>query len=227
MRALILTHVAHEGPGTLGAYLREHGVRVDTIALHDGAALPAEPSAADLVVSMGGPMNVYEDEKFPFLAAETAFLQRAMAADVPVIGICLGAQLIARACGARVFRAPVEEIGWGTVRLTGAGQTDPLFHGLPGELTVLQWHGDTFDVPEGGELVAAGTEVTNQAFRFGRAWGLQFHLEVDRPLLIEWFGDSPQRDAVLGRYEQVRVELDEAARRLYGNLLGQAAWQRT
>lgn len=221
MRALILTHVPHEGPGTIGDFLREEGAAVETVPLHDGAPLPADPAAADLVVSMGGPMNVYEDWKFPFLADETAFLQRAIAADIPVIGICLGAQLIARAWGARVYRAPVEEIGWGTVRLTGEGREDPLFQGIPETMNVLQWHGDTFDVPDGGVLLAAGEDVPHQAFRVGRAWGLQFHVEVDRPMLADWFSDSELKDSILGRYATIRDDFDETARRIYTNLLGQ------
>ena len=145
------------------------------------------PRELDAVLSMGGPMNVYEEQQYPFLRDETRFLQEAAARDLPVLGICLGAQMIAKAAGAAVTKNRVEEVGWGTVSLTGEGLADPLFRGLPATLPVFQWHGDTFGIPAGGTLLATGEDCHHQALRFRRSYGLQFHLEADRALLGDWF----------------------------------------
>jgi GMP synthase (glutamine-hydrolysing) len=216
MKALILMHVEHEGPGTLGTFLQEEGVETRTLHLYRGDECPSDPGETDLIVSMGGPMNVYEDGKYPFLAEEVRFLSTAMKAGIPVMGICLGAQIIARACAAAVYRAPVEEIGWSTVTITEEGRRDTLFEGMLREVPVLQWHGDTFDVPEGGTLLATSAACPNQAFRVGSAFGLQFHVEVDADLLGDWFTDSPRREEILARYEELRVPFDERARQIYG-----------
>ena len=149
------------------------------------------------MLSMGGPMNVYEEQRYPFLRDETRFLQEAAARDLPVLGICLGAQMIAKAAGAAVTKNRVEEVGWGTVSLTGEGLADPLFRGLPATLPVFQWHGDTFGIPAGGTLLATGEDCHHQALRFRRSYGLQFHLEADRALLAEWFAGKDARGAIL------------------------------
>ena len=222
MKALILMHVEHEGPGTLGTFLEEEGVETRTLRLYGGDECPAYPEETDLIVSMGGPMNVYEDGEYPFLAEEVRFISTALKAGIPVMGICLGAQIIARACGAAVYRAPVEEIGWSTVTITEEGRRDTLFKGMPRQVPVLQWHGDTFDLPEGGTLLATSAVCPNQAFRVGSAFGLQFHVEVDADLLGGWFADSPRREEILARYEELRIPFDETAWRIYGNLAAPA-----
>ena len=218
MKALILMHVAHEGPGTLGAFLEEIGADVRTVRLYRGEGLPGDPGEADLVVSMGGPMNVYEDGEHPFLAEESRFISRAVKRGTTVMGICLGAQIIARACGARVCRSPVREVGWSTVALTEEGSRDTLFEGVPREIPVLQWHEDTFEVPGEGILLATSPGCPNQAFRIGNAFGLQFHVEVDAGLLGDWFAGSRQKEEILARYEELRVPFDETARRMYRSL---------
>jgi GMP synthase-like glutamine amidotransferase len=134
---------------------------------------------------MGGPMNVYEEAQYPVLRDETRFLQMAAARDLPVLGICLGAQMIAKAAGAAVTKNHVEEVGWRTVNLTGEGLADRLFRGLPRALPVFQWHGDTSD--PGGRRAAHGrTDCHHQAFRFRRSYGLQ-PPRSRPPLIAEWF----------------------------------------
>jgi len=222
MKALIIQHIDNEGPGSLGVFLRREGVDLETVRLYRGDLLPPDPGSADLVVSMGGPMNACDDKTHPFLARETDFLRRAVKTGVPTLGICLGAQLVARAAGARVYKAPVGETGWGTVAFTKAGAADPVTGVLPGTIPVLQWHEDTFDIPEGGLHLAESAVCPHQAFRIGKAWGLQFHVEVEREMLAEWFAGKEEKKEILSRYDVVRSEFDEAARRLYEAFLLQA-----
>lgn len=219
MRVLTTMHIETEGLGTLGPYLEEAGVRVDTVRLYAGEKLPETPDGYNAIISMGGPMNVYEYDKYWYLEPETRFLRTAISAGTPVLGVCLGAQLIAHALGARISRSPVKEVGWGTVRLTAEAVDDPFFQGLPETLDVFQWHEDTFDVPESGFSMATGAECPNQAFRAFNAYGLQFHVEVDEELIRLWFGESELLPELLSRYEKVRVDLTRNAERLYGNFV--------
>jgi GMP synthase (glutamine-hydrolysing) len=187
MTVLIIVHVESEGPGTLGSFLDSSGVNIHLARVYSGERLPENIDGLQAIISMGGPMNVYEENEYPFLRDETVLLREAIAADLPVLGICLGAQMIARASGARVVRSPEEEIGWGKVFLTDAGRSDLLFSGVPATLDVLQWHGDMFEIPEAGTLMASGDICPNQAFRYRNAFGLQFHVEVTGEILAAWF----------------------------------------
>ena len=218
MRALVIMHVENEGPGVFGELLQTAGAEIRVARLHLGDALP-DAQEFDAVLSMGGPMNVYEEERYSFLRDETRFLQDAAARDLPVLGICLGAQMIAKAAGAAVTKNRVEEVGWSSVRLTGEGLADPLFRGLPASLPVFQWHGDTFGIPAGGALLATGSECHHQAFRFRRSYGLQFHLEADRALLAEWFAGKPAGDEILHRCDELAPEVGRHVRALFANFL--------
>jgi len=223
MQILALVHVASEGTGTLGAFLDSVGADIKTVRLYDGEPLPDDPQAFHAVVSMGGPMNVYEEAKYPFLKAETEFLRKAVNKDLPVLGICLGSQMIAKACGARVELAAAKEVGWGVVKLTEEGRKDPLFSGLPERFHVLQWHEDMFHVPEGGHLLASSEICPYQAFRYRNAVGLQFHLEVDAEILEEWFSGKPEAGDILRRYRELAKDLAYWSETMYRNLLGQLA----
>ncbi|HWR98926.1 MAG TPA: type 1 glutamine amidotransferase [Candidatus Methanoperedens sp.] len=225
MRVLVIMHVESEGPGLFGAFLKEAGAEVRTARLHRGEALPAA-GEIDAAISLGGPMNVYEEAKHPFLADETLFLRDAAALGLPVLGICLGAQMIAKAAGAAVTKNPVSELGWAIVSLTAAGKGDPLFAGLPDILPVFQWHGDTFAIPEGGALLATGGDCRNQALRHRNSWGLQFHLEADRALLAAWFAGTLHEREILRRHDALGLEVARHARALLGNFLDVAAARR-
>ena len=168
---------------------------------------------------MGGPMNVYEERKYPFLREEKEFLRAAVEADVPVLGICLGAQLIACACGAAVTKAAAKEIGWSEVALTDAGKKNPLFGGLPPRLAVFQWHEDMFDVPEGGELLASSPECPNQAFQYRRAAGFQFHVEITPRLIQDWFPNPAERGPLLEGFQSRQGPFEEQAQKMYNNLV--------
>ena len=218
MKALVVMHVESEGPGVFGPLLDAAGVETQVVRLHLGDRLP-EPSSVDAALVMGGPMNVYEDAIHPFLRDEDRFLKAAAERGLPVLGICLGAQLIAKAAGAEVTKNRVKEVGWYRVSLTPEGVRDPLFRDLPDLLPVLQWHEDTFAVPAGGTLLATGKECRNQAFRFRNSWGLQFHLEVDRPILKEWFGGAPASKVILHTYDEMVAEVGRHARNLFENFL--------
>lgn len=180
---LVLVHDPLVPPGTLGRFLREHRRPYRALRLYAGEAVPGDPREAEAIVSLGGGMRVLDEGRHPFLALETALLSRAVARGVPVLGIGLGAQLLARALGGTVLRAPVPEFGWGTATLTRAGRRDPLFDGLNSPLSVFLWHEDTFTLPPGAELLATADACENQAFRYGNSWGLQFHPEVDSRII--------------------------------------------
>ncbi|MFT3700913.1 MAG: gamma-glutamyl-gamma-aminobutyrate hydrolase family protein [Agriterribacter sp.] len=162
----------------------------------------------DWLVVMGGPMGVYDHDQYPWLKDEIFFLQQCIKAGKPIIGICLGAQLIASALGAPVYPNKEKEIGWFPVNLTDAGKRSPLFAGLPSSLTVLHWHGDTFDLPKDAILLAENAVCKNQAFVVGeKVLGLQFHFETTEntlPLMIENCGDELQTGPYVQTAEMLR-----------------------
>jgi GMP synthase-like glutamine amidotransferase len=190
---LIVQHVAPEGPYAIGEALGRAGATVDVRRVGDGVALPSDLADFDGLVVMGGPMSAVSDEGFPTRRAELDLLADALDRRLPTLGVCLGAQLLALAGGGTVSPgAAGPEIGWAPVELTTEAGDDPLLTGLPSELTVLHWHGDTFDPPPAAPLLAVSARYRGQAFRSGaRAWGLQFHLEIDHRAVaafIEAFG---------------------------------------
>jgi GMP synthase-like glutamine amidotransferase len=186
MNVLIIKHVEIEGPGLIEDCLNQERVPYQILPLEAGLSLP-KPDNFSHIVILGGPMNVYEEDLYPFLKDEDLFIKEAIQRGKYVLGICLGAQLIAKALGAKVFRSPVKEIGWYDVSLTKIGSDDPLFSNLPKRFPVFQWHGDTFEIPEKAKLLAISDPVLHQAFRYGEnAYGLQFHLEVTREMITEW-----------------------------------------
>jgi GMP synthase (glutamine-hydrolysing) len=186
-KLLVCQHVAFEILGTLDPLLRGSGFRIRYVNF---SRYPdAEPSVDGYhgVVVLGGPMSADETDAYPHLATEIRLIEDAIDKGLPVLGICLGAQLIARALGASVGRNHEKEIGWYDVSPTGAGEEDPVFsHFAPTE-KIFQWHGDTFDIPSGGVHLASSPSCENQAFRYGEnVYGFQFHLEVDEATIERW-----------------------------------------
>ncbi len=183
---LVIKHIDIEGLGNMEKPLSGFA-GLNIIDLSKGDLLPSDLSDIKAVISLGGPMNVYEEDKLPFLKDEDRLLKEALRNEIPFLGVCLGAQLLAKASGAKVFKAKIKEIGWYEVNLTEEGRKDPLFCGLPEELKVFQWHEDTFDIPPEGALLAGSRACSNQAFRVGEnAYGLQFHLEVTVDMIESW-----------------------------------------
>jgi len=196
LRVLVLQHISCEPPGAFGEVLNERGAEVVTVELDEGQPLP-DWHDFDHIIAMGGPMSVNDDDRLPWLAGEKRFVNAAVRAGKSFWGTCLGSQLLAASLGARVYAGPHPEVGLLPVRLTPAAGLDPVFRKMPAELTTLQWHGDTFDLPAGAVLLATSPLYPNQAFRWGdRAYAVQFHLEVSVAMAREW-GEVPEyRDAL-------------------------------
>lgn len=190
-RLTVIQHLAAEGPGLLAAIAADHGFALDIRRMDRGDPVPSGAAALEGLVVLGGTMAAF-DASYPHLAAEQRLLADACARGLPVLGVCLGAQLLAAALGARVFKGPATEIGFGEVKLTAAGTRDPILGPSGPALPVFHWHADTFDLPPGAELLASSTAYAQQAFSVGgRAYGLQFHIELDRALAREWASVLP------------------------------------
>jgi GMP synthase (glutamine-hydrolysing) len=183
----VVRHVAHEGLGTIADALSRCEVPWTTIDAFAGSFPQFNPHEIAGLVVMGGPMNVDEVDKHPFLAEEVRWLRQAVDAQLPVLGVCLGSQLLAKSLGRKVYANRVKEIGWYDIEILPTAATDPLLHDIPRQATVFQWHGDTFDLPAGAVQLARSPQCENQAFRFGqRAFGLQFHMEVTAEIIDDW-----------------------------------------
>ncbi len=216
MQALVVQHVACEGPGLLQETLEQRGWKLDIRCMDaPETVLPDGLDAYDAMVILGGPMGAYEEDVYPYLGQVQALIRQAVAGRLPALGICLGGQLIARALGAKVKHNPVKEIGWYEVSLTPAGRLVPLFAGLLPTFPVFQWHGDTFTLPKGSYLLAQGEGCVNQAFVYGAstaggyAWGLQFHLEVTPEMIRQWVGSYADELAEFGGPGLAEATLNE------------------
>jgi GMP synthase-like glutamine amidotransferase len=175
MKVHVLQHVPFEGIGSMASWLSAREASVSHTRFYDCAALP-DPKSLDLVIIMGGPMSVNDETELPWLKQEKEFVRQAIGHGLSVVGICLGAQLIASALGARVYPNREKEIGWFEIESTPGGDD---VYGFPRKTTVFHWHGETFDLPPGAVRLAKSAACTNQAFQVGkRAIGLQFHLET-------------------------------------------------
>lgn len=195
MKVLAIRHISRENAGTIERFLCERGMGLEYWDIPAEADRQVSVSEYDAVISLGGPMGVYETERHPFVRHELEFLKALVRARKPVLGICLGAQMLAKALGADVFRGTQKEIGWYDVNLTPAAREDRVFSklcggskGYPeGRLRVFQWHGDTFELPPGAVRLAYSPLYQNQAFRYDEfAYGLQFHVEMTGPMIQEW-----------------------------------------
>ena len=182
----------------------------------------ADPAEYDGMVVLGGPMSAYDNDRYPHLDTEIQMLETALDRAMPILGICLGRQLLARALGARVRRNHTTEIGWCDIRPTEQGASDPLIRHFGPRERIFQWHGDTFDIPRGAVHLASSPDCVNQAFRFGdRAFGLQFHLEADEALIERWLTVPQHRhelESVNGRGapERIRAENTLCCREVQG-----------
>ena len=210
MHVLAFQHAPSEGIGSIAGALERRHIACRTVDFT--ATSPLGPtnhgergSPAGLIL-MGGPMSANDD--LPWVAQQIAAIREAVHRDIPVLGVCLGAQLIARALGARVYRNPEKEIGWSPLHWTVAGAADPLFHGFSDPETVFQWHGETFDLPRGAEHLAYSAACRHQAFRVnGNVYGIQFHLEVTPQIIEDWL----RQDAACGDLREATAPIDPFA----------------
>jgi len=222
MNVLIIKNIKSEGPGTIEDYLKGKDISYSILELYDCKSGVPDLRDYSHIVIMGGPMAVYEMDEHPFLHYEVAMIRVCIKTGKPVLGICLGAQMIAHALGARVYAGGTQEIGWSRVDITREGMDDPVLSTLSvnGEpfAEVFQWHGDTFDLPRGAVRIARSDLYENQAFRYkDNVYALQFHIEVKPEMIEEWFRDVKDMDleTLMSKTEAIFPEYHERAIRFY------------
>ncbi len=187
LSVLVIQNFENTGLGLVGRALEEAGHSHDLVAAHDGFAVPASPGDHDALIVLGGGQNALDDEGSPWLPDLVALMRDFADAGKAVLGICLGAQLLARALGGKNHIGTASEFAWKNVELTEAGRRDPLFSQIEPMFSAFQWHDDTFSLPPGAVHLATNAAAPVQAFRFGRAaYGIQFHFEADRALVENW-----------------------------------------
>lgn len=222
MNVLAFRHVPFEHLGLIGSSLKTHGISWSYVDLFANP-VPPDWDSADALIFLGGPMSANDD--LPFIREELKIIERAVSASRPVLGICLGAQLIAKALGARVYRNRVKEIGWAPVCWRPEAREDPLFHDFHRPEVVFHWHGETFDLPGGAAWLASSEDCAHQAFRAGPAYGLQFHVEVTPEMISSWCveavnsGDMRELAAPIDPYAN-SYRLQQASALVFGRWAG-------
>jgi GMP synthase (glutamine-hydrolysing) len=202
-------HVPFEGLGSIEQWCTENGHRLSATRFYESAPLP-DLKKTDWLIIMGGPMSVNDEKKYPWLAAEKKLIRQAIAEEKTVIGICLGAQLIAETLGARVYQNEQKEIGWFPIKLTSEAIQHTLFFNLPNPITVFHWHGDTFGIPENALHLATSEACSNQGFLYqNKILGLQFHVETTKESLREMIVNG-RDELVNGQYIQTEKEIENA-----------------
>lgn len=224
---LILKHVPHEGPGLLENEISCRGWPYTVVELYAGGNLPdPAPSSVAGAIVLGGPMNVDETDRFPFLLEERYWLRKILDRQIPVLGICLGAQVMARALGAAVGPNEHKEIGFDPVILSKVGREDPIFYGAPESFDVFHWHGDRFEIPAGALNLASSSRCCHQAFKVHpAAYGFQFHLEITEEMINTWTRNSDEelraagttRDRILGDVRHKLASVHHTASVIFSN----------
>lgn len=225
----IIKNIKTEGPGSIENYLVENSTPYKIFESEDGDTPSTLEGYSGLIV-MGGPMGVYEMDKYNHLKVVSRLIREAINRNIKVLGICLGAQLIAHTLGARVYKGKGEEIGWSDIELTSDGLRDPVMlslakHPSVGDVwrkfKVFQWHGDTFEMPIGAVHLAKSKMYENQAFRYkDNVYALQFHIEVTMDLLEKWFEDSSSKEQIFNEAKKILSEYSLRAKNFYRVFLG-------
>lgn len=206
LRIHYFQHVFFEGPANIEIWCVEKGHLLSATKFYENAVLP-ELSDIDWLVIMGGPMSVYDEEKFDWLAAEKQFIKKAIQAGKTVIGVCLGAQLLAEILGAKVYKNDYKEVGWFPVEMTSEGQENQVFSNFENNATVFHWHGDTFDLPRNALHLAQSEVCKNQAFLYKKKiLGLQFHLEMNEQSLDTML-ENGASELISAKYIQTQNEI--------------------
>lgn len=196
-KVLVFQHVAHKILGTLNSTLKSHGLRMRYVNFERNP--DAEPSMEKYngLIVLGGHMGVYEAEKYTHIKTEMLMIEEALKKNIPILGICLGAQLLAHVLGSNVRKSAEKEIGWYDITLTKAGISDPLFNHFAPREKIFQLHGDTFDIPQSAEHLASSELCASQAFRYGeKVYGMQFHLEVDEAMIHRWLQNQQNQHEI-------------------------------
>lgn len=182
-KILSIQNIAYETLGTLEQMFRSDGFEIEKVNAQQDGAVPTTSKGYAAVVILGGPMAVYDN--LPYLQKEQDLIKDAIKNNTPVLGVCLGSQLIAQAAGGKVYKGKKKEIGWSSVYITPASSNDIFREVTDKTIRVFQWHGDTYDLPSNAKMLAY-SDLYPQAFRIGSAVGVQFHLEVDKPMIESW-----------------------------------------
>lgn len=225
MNVLIVQHIECEGPGYLGDFLHDNGIEYEIARMYEGEQLPEN---FDVLIVLGGPMNVYEEQRYPYLKRLNTTIKNFVIMGGHYLGFCLGGQLLAKALGAKVRRNQTKEVGNFEIQLTDGGVEDPLFKGFEQVFPALEWHGDTFEIPTGAIKLVESELCANQAFRFKNAYGLQFHLEATPEMLAEWvkvYEDELTEEGIdaAALIEETNKKADiyrELSNRLFANFFG-------
>jgi GMP synthase-like glutamine amidotransferase len=211
MKIHYLQHVPFEGLASIEHWAKSKGHSLSSTQFYKDEPLP-NAGDFDLLVVMGGSMNIYEENKYPWLTQEKRFIEQAIENEKIILGICLGSQLIADVLGAKVFPNPDKEIGWFPIELTSQAKSSKVFNVLPNPFTVFHWHGDTFDLPKGATRMAMSKGCQNQAFIYGeRVVGLQFHLESTKAsvqAMIENCADEIVEGKYIHKPDEMRSHQD-------------------
>ncbi len=223
----IIKNIKTEGPGSIEDYFIERKIPYKVFEAEDGE-IPSTLEDYKGLIVMGGPMGVYEMEIYPHLKVVSRLIREAINRNLKVLGICLGAQLIAHTLGAKVYKGPYQEIGWHDIELTSDALRDPIMlslakHPSVGDIwrkfKVFHWHGDTFELPLGTVHLARSAIYENQAFRYkDNVYSLQFHIEVTKKMLVEWFDGDPLKEQILKESEKILSEYTQRANNFYKSL---------
>jgi len=225
MNVQLVQHIECEGPGYLEDFLHDNGIEYEIARMYEGEQLHDN---FDALIVLGGPMNVYEEVRYPYLKRLNKTIKNFVIMGGHYLGFCLGGQLLAKALGAKVRKNQTKEIGNFEIRLTDGGVEDQLFKGFSTVFPALEWHGDTFEIPTGAIKVGESELCANQAFRFKNAYGLQFHLEATPEMLAEWvkvYEDELTEEGIdaAALIEETKRKMDiyrESSNQLFANFLG-------
>jgi GMP synthase (glutamine-hydrolysing) len=228
-KIIVLQHHPAETLGAIADALESAALAWQYIRVHDGQPIPQSIKGAGGLIVMGGPQTVYQLEKYPYLREEMRLIEAALKENKPIVGVCLGSQLIAATLGAKVYRGASREIGWYPVRLSAEASSDRLLRGIATEFTAAHWHSDMFDLPAGATALASSEQTPIQGYRYGeKAYGFLFHAEMTEEILgalVTEFGDGLKRigldgDAILAEAPRHLGQLGQIAATIFGRWAG-------
>jgi len=220
-KVLVFQHVAYEPLGMLDPMLREAKHRIKYVNFYRHPTAQPSLKGYQALIVLGGPMNVDEIKNHPHLQTEVNVIKEAIKKDIPILGICLGAQLIAYALGSDVYTANGLEVGWYDLEKNAEGRKDKVIKHFKETEKLFQWHGRTYDTPQGAVNLLSSKQCKNQAFRYGdKVYGLQFHLEVTEPVIMRWLHlDAHAEDLKMcGKYENLQEEIDETQKHIFSSM---------